>query len=110
MTDKATPGRSGSATVRPRAWWRENLLEGWVPVVTMIEGEADLWRRSGYGAFPLYDEETLWNACARAGDVEREKIKAALLALHEQHKHQHNYYLCAVQDLFVARRFSGRVA
>ena len=26
------------------------------------------------GVVPLYDEQTLWNACARAGDIERAKL------------------------------------
>jgi hypothetical protein len=45
-------------------------------------------------------QKQMWNAVARAGEIEREKIKAALLAMHEAHKHRHNYYACAVVELF----------
>jgi len=45
-------------------------------------------------------QKQVWNAVARAGEIEREKIRAALLAMHEEHKHRHNYYACAVVELF----------
>lgn len=92
--------------LKPAAWIDRS---GHPKHLSHIQGVAE---RRLYGPLePLYDQQALWNACSRAGDVEREKIKAALMAMHDAHKHQHNYFLCAVQDLFVARRANpSRVA
>ena len=51
---------------------------------------------------PLYDGQTLWNACARAGEVERDKLRAKLLEMHERDKYRHNFWQCAVVELFGA--------
>ena len=84
-------------SVRPRAWIDNS---GHPRHLSYVQGVAE---RRLYGPLqPLYDEQTLLNACARAGEVEREKIKAQLLAWHERDKHRHNYWHCAVVELFGA--------
>ena len=47
-------------------------------------------------------QQKMWNACARAGELEREKLRAALLAMHERDKDRHNYWKCAAVELFGA--------
>lgn len=88
-------------TVRPRAWISmgacELLQRGEGPMRAMPHESEE----TGFTE-PLYHGETLWNACARAGEVEREKIKARLLEMHERDKSRHNYWKCAVVELFGA--------
>jgi hypothetical protein len=84
-----------TAELKPAAWIDRS---GHPKHLNHLQGVAE---RKLYGPLePLYDGQALWNACACAGEVEREKIKAALLAMHEAHKHRHNYYACAVVELF----------
>ena len=49
---------------------------------------------------PLYSGQAVWNVCASAGVVERMAIRAKLLEMHERDKHRHNYWHCAVVELF----------
>lgn len=46
--------------------------------------------------------QTLWNACAQTGEVERNKLRARLMEMHERDKDRHNYWHCAVVELFGA--------
>ena len=103
--DEAGEPVSPAYELKPAAWIAGN---GHPHHLNHIQGVRE---RQLYGPLrPLYDEQTLWNACARAEGIGRDQIKARLLELHEAHKHQHNHFAWAVQELFVARRFSGRVA
>ena len=51
---------------------------------------------------PLYSGQAVWNVCASAGVVERMAIRSKLLDMHERDKARHNYWLCAVNEIFGA--------
>jgi hypothetical protein len=41
-----------------------------------------------------------WYVAARAAEVERERIRARLMEMHERDKERHNYWHVAVVELF----------
>lgn len=54
-------------TVRPAAWIQHHKA-----------GDNLEWEDPGGKRTALYDEQTLWNACARVAQLERERLCAAL--------------------------------
>lgn len=54
-------------TVRPAAWIQHHKA-----------GDNLEWEDPGGKRTALYDEQTLWNACARVAEVERARLLAAL--------------------------------
>lgn len=52
-------------TVRPAAWIQHHKA-----------GDNLEWEDPGGKRTALYDEQTLWNSCARAGELERDKARA----------------------------------
>ena len=63
--------------------------------------EQSTQERRLYGPLePLFDGQDLWNACAAAGEIERDKVRARLLEMHERDKGRHNLWHCAVVEVF----------
>ncbi len=66
-------------TVRPCAWMAQH---GRQPVqATVSQQQADAWAHAGGDVVELYDGPTLWNAVARASEVERERCAGDLAQL-----------------------------
>jgi len=94
-TEPPAVGGPVQRPVRPCAWIDAN---GYPHHLSYVQGVRE---RRLYGPLePLYDGQTLWNACALAGEVEREKLRAKLLEMHERDKLRHNYWKCAAVELF----------
>lgn len=78
MTDEAAGQGPVERLVRPAAWMAQHAGQ---PVqATVSQQQAAEWAQAGGEVEPLYDGQTLWNACARAAEVERkrgEKLRAA---------------------------------
>lgn len=60
--------------------------------------------RKLYGPLqPLFDGAELRIVVARAAEVERIKLRALLMEMHERDKHKHNYWACAAVEIFGSR-------
>ncbi len=86
-------------TVRPCAWrWGATKLRG-------VEWRYAA-RNTRTNAEPLYDQAGMQAATevgVRLGTVtERERVRALMMEMHERDKHRHNYWRCAVVELFGA--------
>lgn len=65
-------------SVRPAAWIDAS---GQPHPLSYVQGVAE---RRLYGPLqPLYDEQTLWNACARAAEVEKQRAAAQIASLRD---------------------------
>lgn len=78
-------------SVGPRAWLRVSNIGGQSRGVFETQ---DVELRSER-LDPLYDKAALDAAVA----AERERFRAALLAMHERDKHRHNYWAFAANEL-----------
>ena len=86
-------------TVRPCAWTAHSWL------ASRNGGHFVPERRHAFDV-PLYDQPALDDAATvgiRLGTVtERERVRALMMEMHERDKHRHNYWRCAVVELFGA--------
>jgi len=87
MNNDSKPGALSSTEglgplPKPVHYWQED-----VPV------------RFGPLLHPLYSAQQTLEYGARERAAERERIRAALLAMHERDKHRHNYWAFAANEL-----------
>ena len=83
MTEKTVEGRDAVAgqvdrLVRPCAWINAS---GHPQHLSYAQSAAE--RRLHGPLQPLYDEQTLWNACARAAEVEKQRAATQIESLRE---------------------------
>lgn len=67
--------------VRPCAWMA--MAYGVPAQATTDEPTAIRWRKAGGDVMELYDGQTLWNAVARAAELERERSSQAMAVLRQ---------------------------